>query len=378
MALYSDTRFHCNYSFVLLSLFSVVILLGSPLFGAHLAGMDVDRFLEFPPLTRYVEHAPNNLPLFLAGLFFVGAVSAWLIKRFLAHLQKPFSIRPSGYFPWWGFVGLLLLFVSWAASWGILGLPREIRMWTFTPLWFGFILFVNAFSLWLRGTCLLLRRPVAFLGLFLLSSFFWWYFEFLNRFVQNWYYVGVSSLGPIKYTAMASLAFSTVLPAVMSVNDLLQSVSAFDRAFDFDKGRIYAPSKVIATFGITFSALSLALIGLYPDYLFPFLWVSPLFVICGLRVLFGFPSLIDLAARGSFGPLARLSASGLICGFFWEMWNYSSYPKWIYSIPFVSQLKIFEMPLLGYLGYIPFGLECGAVAAFLIPISEMGPKLSKR
>ncbi|MBV8317398.1 MAG: hypothetical protein JOZ53_20860 [Planctomycetaceae bacterium] len=42
----------------------------------------------------------------------------------------------------------------------------------------------------------------------------------------------------------------------------------------------------------------------------------------------------------------------LACGFFWEMWNYYSYPKWVYHVPFVGVLHVFEMPLLGYLGYL--------------------------
>jgi hypothetical protein len=51
----------------------------------------------------------------------------------------------------------------------------------------------------------------------------------------------------------------------------------------------------------------------------------------------------------------------LICSFFWEMWNFYSYPKWIYQIPFVDFLHIFEMPLLGYGGYLPFALELFAL-----------------
>ncbi|MEC7347693.1 MAG: hypothetical protein VYB60_02400, partial [SAR324 cluster bacterium] len=52
-----------------------------------------------------------------------------------------------------------------------------------------------------------------------------------------------------------------------------------------------------------------------------------------------------------------LWAGCLICGFFWEFWNFWSYPKWIYQIPFVDFWRIFEMPVLGYLGYLPFALE---------------------
>jgi hypothetical protein len=49
---------------------------------------------------------------------------------------------------------------------------------------------------------------------------------------------------------------------------------------------------------------------------------------------------------------------------FWEMWNSLSCPKWVYTVPFVSRFKLFEMPILGYAGYLPFGLECALVVDF--------------
>ncbi len=46
----------------------------------------------------------------------------------------------------------------------------------------------------------------------------------------------------------------------------------------------------------------------------------------------------------------------LFNGLWWELWNYLSLPKWIYTIPYVGFWKVFEMPILGYLGYPFFGL----------------------
>ncbi len=57
--------------------------------------------------------------------------------------------------------------------------------------------------------------------------------------------------------------------------------------------------------------------------------------------------------------------AALICGFFWEMWNYNSLAHWEYSLPFVHRFEVFEMPVLGYAGYLLFGLECVAVAGLL-------------
>jgi len=65
-----------------------------------------------------------------------------------------------------------------------------------------------------------------------------------------------------------------------------------------------------------------------------------------------------------------LPLAGLICGFFWEMWNYYALPKWYYTIPYVGFAKIFEMPLLGYSGYLPFALELFAMYQFVLLLTR--------
>jgi hypothetical protein len=47
------------------------------------------------------------------------------------------------------------------------------------------------------------------------------------------------------------------------------------------------------------------------------------------------------------------------------MWNVFSMPKWVYDVPFVDWLKLFEMPFLGYGGYLPFALEVFAAWSLL-------------
>jgi hypothetical protein len=48
---------------------------------------------------------------------------------------------------------------------------------------------------------------------------------------------------------------------------------------------------------------------------------------------------------------------GLCCGLLWETWNYWAGAKWVYTVPFVGFLKVFEMPILGFVGFLPFSLE---------------------
>jgi hypothetical protein len=62
--------------------------------------------------------------------------------------------------------------------------------------------------------------------------------------------------------------------------------------------------------------------------------------------------------------------AALFCGFFWELWNVGSLAHWQYSIPFVQRFHLFEMPLLGYAGYLPFGLACLAAADILYRLAN--------
>ena len=66
-------------------------------------------------------------------------------------------------------------------------------------------------------------------------------------------------------------------------------------------------------------------------------------------------------------PGVALWTGVLVCGFFWEMWNWRSYPKWIYDTPGVRSAYLFEMPALGYLGYLPFALELYLLKQLLLP-----------
>jgi hypothetical protein len=114
------------------------------------------------------------------------------------------------------------------------------------------------------------------------------------------------------------------------------------------------------------SAMGLALIGIFPDQLFALLWVSPLFIILSLQALNGQRTLLYPLRRGDWRPLVVPALAALICGFFWELWNYYSLARWTYAIPFVQRFHLFEMPIVGYGGYLPFGLECLVAGSMVI------------
>jgi hypothetical protein len=64
---------------------------------------------------------------------------------------------------------------------------------------------------------------------------------------------------------------------------------------------------------------------------------------------------------GWYGRTLAAFAGGLTCGLLWEFWNYWALAKWTYHLPFLGgweNVRYFEMPLIGLIGFIPFGIEC--------------------
>ncbi len=338
-----------------------VMLAGLPLLGVFLAGKPVAPFLEFPPRTGYVSHEPFSWTVFVGLTLLISVVTIPFAMR-RAYGVKRLPRLP---FPWWGWTGAAVIAVSWVLAWSRFSWVGWFQSHTFTPLWLGYILMVNALVLKRTGMSPLTHRTAAYLSLFPISAGFWWFFEYLNRFVQNWYYLG-EPLDPWSYFWYATLPFSTVLPAVLATRELLRSMPVFYERFQsLMPIRVSRPG-IPAVFVLITAGMGLTFIGVRPNELFPFLWVSPLLIIVSINTLFNDPHVLSPASNGDWGGIVTAALAALICGFFWEMWNVFSYSKWVYSIPFVHRFPVFEMPLLGYAGYLPFGLECVAVAELFL------------
>jgi hypothetical protein len=353
------------------------MLLGLPLTGAMIAGIPLAPYLEFPPQTRYVQHAPFSWLAFLVFvLFILASVLPLAVIGIQTYRKTPQpAATPSSYpFPWWGWVGVIIGMISWVLAWTRFAWLTEFQPHTFSPLWFSYILVINALCIRRTGHSLITDRPGFFFLLFPASATFWWFFEYLNRFVQNWYYMGVD-FSPWAYFWYATLPFSTVLPAVLSTRQLLLGASWINRVYSQTKP-IKLPYPLPAAAGfLLLPAAALAGIGIWPNYLFPFLWVAPLLIIICLQTLMKETHIFSEMAAGDWSGAVAAALAAIICGGFWEMWNYFSLAKWEYSIPLVHRFQIFEMPLLGYAGYLPFGLVCVAIGDMLAKLFKQGSGL---
>ncbi|RME35763.1 MAG: hypothetical protein D6786_00980 [Gammaproteobacteria bacterium] len=329
-----------------------------PLAGAWLAGLPLGPHLRFP--WRSLVAGPGGCSwLLLTGLTLVLLALLLLLFVWLRrHLHRGAGTVRA--FPGWGWAGPALILLAWPISWSATPALAPLQPWIFTPLWLGYIVTVNGLAWWRGGRSLLRQRPADALLLFLGSALFWWYFEFLNGFVHNWRYVGALPADDLAYTLRASLAFSTVLPAVIGTRDLLASLLRLEQGGDTPPAWCGGPL-------LAAGLLGLLLLPILPHTLYPLLWLAPLAVITGLQRLQGLPSILD-----GWGPRCRdeafcIALAALCCGLFWELWNWQARIKWLYTVPGLDCLHLFEMPLPGYAGYLPFGLECLAVARLLRP-----------
>jgi hypothetical protein len=256
-------------------------------------------------------------------------------------------------------IGLLLAGISWWAAW--FG-PEALRSHSFFPLWLGYILTVDAIVAMRSGTSIYQRSRRGFVLLFVCSAPLWWGFELANLRLDNWHYSLPHRYTWLQYHSEATIAFSTVLPAVLETAELVRT-SARVRSLRTFKPVFTGSQAISICIGLGLVMIASAV--LFPKYCFPFLWLGPFFILDPINAYRGQPSLLSQARQGNWRTAVSLAIAGLICGFFWEMWNSRAMPKWTYSVPFVGRPKLFEMPILGYGGYIPFAFELFAAYHFL-------------
>ena len=352
-------------------LLAVLLVCAAPLAGVVFAGRPVADFISFPPRARYVAQASFDWTAFVLYLL-PALAAAGAFARALAGTE-PERVK-AGKTPGWIWIGVALVAIGWTLAWREGLVPAEWRRHTFTLLWLGYIVVMNALRYRRSGRSPLTHRSAWFLSLFPLSAAFWWLFEYLNQFSGNWYYVGVEAKDAWQYFVQASLPFATVLPAVASTWAWLASFPRLDALS-------LAPiegSGWLAWLALILGTASLVALPAWPDALFSALWLGPVCVLASLQWLLTKESLFAPLARGDWRPVLQPAIAALVCGFFWEMWNYGSLAKWHYSIPYVDRFHVFEMPLLGYAGYLPFGIECALVLQLTERLCRAAPPSDER
>ena len=183
--------------------------------------------------------------------------------------------------------------------------------------------------------------------------------------MQNWGYVGLLAHPWLRWPGYA-LAFATVLPGVWLGAEVLAALGAWRHR----RGRPVKLPCAWEPLALLLGTACLVLPLVWPRYYFPLVWGAAFFLLDPFVKLLGGRSLIQAWLEGERREHLCLLAAGLLCGLWWESWNYFATAKWVYTLPVLGFGKIFEMPVLGYLGFMPFALECAVMYNFMQALDE--------
>jgi hypothetical protein len=256
----------------------------------------------------------------------------------------------------YGWTGLLLLIFS---ECGLFCKIEPFDTWFYCFAWWSYILLADNLLLIFRGRSLLLGRLREFRAMIPISIFVWLVFEAFNFRVQNWSY-SIPPMETWQRWAGYLISYATVLPGIFITADLVElfwkrSGAPFASECNSQDPRgMPRHSLPCIVFGFCLTIAPL----IWPGYLFPMVWVGPVFLLNPLLGKFGKQWLSFKTRSGHGKRVWSLMLAGLICGLMWEFWNYWAGSRWIYSVPFFGEWKVFEMPVLGFLGFPPFALEC--------------------
>ena len=234
-----------------------------------------------------------------------------------------------------------------------------------TPVaWTGYLLFIDGLVWSLRTDSRLGRAPGRFAALAFWSIPLWLIFEAYNLRLRNWTYVGLPNSAMVCDLGYA-WSFATIWPAIFETADFVQSLGIFRRQ---RRHRIIFKSPTRLTMlalGLLFVTAPVLFPARTGSYLFGAVWMGFALLLDPLNYRWKGRSLLRDLEEGETSTLASFLLSGWICGILWEFWNYWASAKWLYIFPIGQGWKIFEMPLPGYLGFLPFAVECYVMYQFL-------------
>jgi len=266
-------------------------------------------------------------------------------------------------YPRYGTVGLLLLLVMETAMLVRLSSDfdgrylRELTRWATPVCWWGYIMAVAA---WLRrrqGASILSGGHERLVMFSLLSFAFWCLFEAYNVLLPGWRYENLHPHLPVRYLGYA-VSFATILPGMLLTAELLQSYGVFINTRLRPLRWSPAALHISTWLGAACCLVPPFLPAAWRGYTWAFVWVGFILWLEPINYRRGVQSLYRDWEFGEWSRTFQLLLAGAICGLLWEFWNYWAYARWVYIFPVPLQdVRYFEMPVLGFLGFLPFAVE---------------------
>ena len=160
-----------------------------------------------------------------------------------------------------------------------------------------------------------------------------------------------------------------MLPLSFVFYELFNSMRIFKNRYT--QGPKIVFSELFKTILIIICLLGLLGAGLFPNAMFFSLWLCPAILIGLVLDKLGIWTPLRSIGQGNWRPTLVFALTYLAAGLCLECENYFSGTHlgrevtftmapayWQYNLPYVNDFHLFEMPILGFLGYLPFSLYC--------------------
>lgn len=216
---------------------------------------------------------------------------------------------------------------------------RPLAVFAYPIVWWALLLAIDAMHALRWGASPMRADPRHFAGVTVPASvLLWLLYEYLNVAFPQWRYRGYLE-GRLVQSAFGFVSFATVIPIMEELHWLFAGPHPKMR-------NLWARHRV----GLVIAGMLALLAPVATDWF----WVNQAAWLGPALLLAPFVGLAGVAA----------APAALLAGFIWELLNYWSWTKWEYTIH-PEWPRLFEMPLLGYLGFIPFAYSALAVSAVL-------------
>lgn len=360
---------------VLLSFAGVIFL---PLIGSYLHHNKhfPEHFFQYP-MTAPIKKLDFNWIIF--GIIAAGGLVI-ICLYFFPHLfgfkKTPTPPAPKVKkvkWPMWFWLGLIgfgtCIILLWRGEKNDLG---WFLHWSDFPLFWGLALMIDGW-VYVRngGRSMVSDRPQELIGIGVSSAMGWMLFEYLNFFVDyDWFYPFGDQVSNEQFLFYAIIISTGLLPLSFVFYDLFNTVPVLKKRFS--EGPQLILGERVKTILLLLAIVSLFAAGLYPDELFFVLWISPALLIGVVLDKLGIWTPLRSIGKGNWRPVLVFALTYLAAGLCLECENYFSAARniagdptysqqpafWEYNLPYINRFHLFQMPSLGYFGYMPFGIYC--------------------
>jgi hypothetical protein len=359
--------------YVLAGLAAILLL---PLMGLYLKekGIIPADFFNFPATGASPKPMHNKLVAGLVAVVFFIAMLFYVKPGLLGFKKPPVIIQgpiQKVSFPRWGWLGAFLLVTPLIFLWGHFSGPKLLLHWAWIPVFWGYTFLMDAW-LYVRsgGKSILKNSPKEMIAIGIAAMGGWMLFEYLNFFVDdNWYYPNGDSIPHEEFLLYAIVGSSGLIPVIFVIYRLLNTFPNIRNKYSHGPAIVLKNWHVNVLLAVFMTGMFL--ISFFPDQLFGLLWIAPMAILALVLDKIGLWTPFTGLKTGNWSPLLKYTLTYLVYGLSLECLNYFSalHPTgqplithtpavWVYSIPYVNYGYLFEMPLLGYIGYLPFGVYC--------------------